>query len=414
MPDSFNFASPPFDQLRPHQRETFKQALSVGYYAPGETLLEAGSAVPGLFVLLKGVVEERGDDGRVFAQYAADDLFDVRGLFSGSSKHRYLAIEESIVYELPASCFHQLCGENPGFARFFQADLAAKRQLAQRDGQNLAEFILTRIAREHLLPALEVEASLSLGDAARLQLSHGADALLVRLERDGPELGIVTRTDLMSAHFRDGRSELEAIGPLAHGPLASVELGDFLFDAMILMTRQRIERVAVTEDGQVIGLLHLTQVLSLFSTHSHVLALRIARADDLGDLRRCAENPGHPDRYPGRQRYPPALHHAAGQRAQRAIARTAFRIVAAANPARALLLAGDGQRRTRRAVAEDRPGQCPGPGRRSAAGTGPGDDAALQRGLAGVRLSALSRRGDSQSAGMVQAAGGLAGGAVRD
>ncbi len=37
----------------------------------------------------------------------------------------------------------------------------------------------------------------------------------------------------MSAHFRDGRSELEAIGPLAHGPLASVELGDFLFDAMI-------------------------------------------------------------------------------------------------------------------------------------------------------------------------------------
>ncbi|MDF5982211.1 hypothetical protein P4056_15070 [Pseudomonas aeruginosa] len=123
--------------------------------------------------------------------------------------------------------------ENPGFARFFQADLAAKRQLAQRDGQNLAEFILTRIAREHLLPALEVEASLSLGDAARLQLSHGADALLVRLERDGPELGIVTRTDLMSAHFRDGRSELEAIGPLAHGPLASVELGDFLFDAMI-------------------------------------------------------------------------------------------------------------------------------------------------------------------------------------
>lgn len=289
MPDSFNFASPPFDQLRPHQRETFKQALSVGYYAPGETLLEAGSAVPGLFVLLKGVVEERGDDGRVFAQYAADDLFDVRGLFSGSSKHRYLAIEESIVYELPASCFHQLCGENPGFARFFQADLAAKRQLAQRDGQNLAEFILTRIAREHLLPALEVEASLSLGDAARLQLSHGADALLVRLERDGSELGIVTRTDLMSAHFRDGRSELEAIGPLAHGPLASVELGDFLFDAMILMTRQRIERVAVTEDGQVIGLLHLTQVLSLFSTHSHVLALRIARADDLGDLRRCAE-----------------------------------------------------------------------------------------------------------------------------
>ncbi len=290
-------------------------------------MLEAGSAVPGLFVLLKGVVEERGDDGRVFAQYAADDLFDVRGLFSGSSKHRYLAIEESIVYELPASCFHQLCGENPGFARFFQADLAAKRQLAQRDGQNLAEFILTRIAREHLLPALEVEASLSLGDAARLQLSHGADALLVRLERDGPELGIVTRTDLMSAHFRDGRSELEAIGPLAHGPLASVELGDFLFDAMILMTRQRIragrghggrsgDRPVAPDPGA-------QPVLHPFPRPgaAHRPRRRPRRPAPLRG------NPGHPDRYPGRQRYPPALHHAAGQRAQRAIARTAFELL---------------------------------------------------------------------------------------
>lgn len=286
MADDFNFSSPPFDQLRPHEREQLRDALSVGYYAVGEVLLEAGAAVPGLFVLLKGVIEERGDDGRLFAHYTAEDLFDVRGLFSGSSKHRYEAVEESIVYELPAQVFHQLCADNPEFARFFRADLASKRQLERRDGQNLAEFILTRIAREHLLPAIEVEAELPLGDAARLQLERGADALLVR--KNG-ELGIVTRTDLMVAHFRDGRSEAEPIGPLAHRPLACVELGDFLFDAMILMTRLRIERVAVCEAGKVVGLLHLTQVLSLFSTHSHVLALRIARAESEAELRAAAE-----------------------------------------------------------------------------------------------------------------------------
>lgn len=286
MAEQFNFSSPPFDLLRAPEREQLREALSVGYYAAGETLIEAGSAVPCLFVVLKGVIEERGEDGELFAQYAGDDLFDIRGLFSGSSKHAYRAVEESITYELPASAFHRLCGDNPAFARFFQADLAGKRQLARRDGQNLAEFILTRIAREHLLPAVEAAASLSLGDAARLQLSRGADALLVR--HDG-ELGIVTRTDLMSAHFRDGLGEERPIGPLAHGPLACVELGDFLFDAMILMTRKRIERVAVREEGEIVGLLHLTQVLSLFSTHSHVLALRIARADSEEELRGAAQ-----------------------------------------------------------------------------------------------------------------------------
>lgn len=286
MSDDFNFASPPFDQLRPLEREQLRDALSVGYYTVDEVLLDAGAPVPCLFVVLKGVIEERGEDGKLFAQYGAEDLFDVRGLFSGSSKHRYQAVEESIVYELPATVFHQLCADNPQFARFFRADLASKRQLERRDGQNLAEFILTRIAREHLLPALEVEPSLPLGDAARLQLSRGADALLVR--EDGA-LGIVTRTDLMTAHFRDGFSEAQPIGPLAHRPLSHVELGDFLFDAMILMTRQRIERVAVCEEGRVVGLLHLTQVLSLFSTHSHVLALRIARAESEAELRAAAE-----------------------------------------------------------------------------------------------------------------------------
>lgn len=286
MSDDFNFSSPPFDQLRAHECEQLRDALSVGYYAVDEVLLEAGAPVPCLFILLKGVIEERGEDGKLFAQYAAEDLFDVRGLFSGSSKHRYQAVEESIVYELPAEVFHQLCADNPEFARFFRADLASKRQLERRDGQNLAEFILTRIAREQLLPAIEVEADLPLGDAARLQLERGADALLVR---ENGALGIVTRTDLMAAHFRDGRSEAEPIGPLAHRPLACIELGDFLFDAMILMTRQRIERIAVCEAGRVVGLLHLTQVLSLFSTHSHVLALRIARAESEAELRAAAD-----------------------------------------------------------------------------------------------------------------------------
>lgn len=286
MSDDFNFASPPFDQLRPQEREQLRDALSVGYYTVDEVLLEAGAPVPCLFILLKGVIEERGEDGKLFAQYAAEDLFDVRGLLSGSSKHRYQAVEESIVYELPAEIFHQLCAGNPEFARFFRADLASKRQLERRDGQNLAEFILTRIAREHLLPAIEVDAGLPLGDAARLQLERGADALLVR--EDGA-LGIVTRTDLMVAHFRNGSGEDEPIGPLAHRPLACVELGDFLFDAMILMTRLRIERVAVREADKVVGLLHLTQVLSLFSTHSHVLALRIARAESEAELRAAAE-----------------------------------------------------------------------------------------------------------------------------
>lgn len=287
MPEGFNFVTPPFDLLLPHERGELHEALHVTYYTPEEVLLAIDEPVDRLFVLLKGVVEERGDDGRLFAQYTCDDLFDVRGLFTGRSKHCYRAVEESIVYELPVETFHRLCRMNPEFGRFFQADLAVKRQLAQQDGQNLAEFMLTRVAPMHLLPALEVDSQLSLSDAARMQVNNNADAILVK----GPEgPGIVTRTDLMRAHFQDGKGPDVPVGQLAHRPLVGIELGDFLFDAMILMTRKHIERVAVWERGRVVGLLNLTQVLSLFSTHSHVLAMRIARAKTTGELRVCADS----------------------------------------------------------------------------------------------------------------------------
>lgn len=66
-------------------------------------------------------------------------------------------------------------------------------------------------------------------------MSYGVDVLLVWLERDGFEFGIVICIDFMSVYFCDGCSELEVIGLLVYGLLVSVELGDFLFDVMIFM-----------------------------------------------------------------------------------------------------------------------------------------------------------------------------------
>ncbi|MCP3699912.1 MAG: cyclic nucleotide-binding protein, partial [Aliivibrio sp.] len=44
------------------------------------------------------------------------------------------------------------------------------------------------------------------------------------------------------------------------------------------------KRVAILDNKQLVGMLDMTQVLSLFSTHSHVLTLRIARAKSIEEL----------------------------------------------------------------------------------------------------------------------------------
>lgn len=74
------------------------------------------------------------------------------------------------------------------------------------------------------------------------------------------------------------------VGEIATFPVLHVDEGDFLFNAMVMMTRQRIKRVMVCLGNQAVGLLSLIQILSAFSTHSHVLTLAIARAASIDEL----------------------------------------------------------------------------------------------------------------------------------
>jgi CBS domain-containing protein len=74
------------------------------------------------------------------------------------------------------------------------------------------------------------------------------------------------------------------VDAIATFPVCHVDEGDFLFDAMISMTKQKMKRLMVCDGGNAVGMLDMTQILSVFSTHSHVLTLSIARATTIDEL----------------------------------------------------------------------------------------------------------------------------------
>ncbi len=289
MPDHFNFETPPFDLLNDNQKMLIQSELEIGYYTTNEYILKADSKTRFLIVIHKGLVEERKDD-ELFTTYNTDDFFDARSLFSGLSKHDYISREETITYEIPISLIKDLGATIPGFMNYFQASLTDKheRQHQRRQGKNLSEFILTRISAAHCEQPQIIKPDTSILQTVVTMKEHNCDSLLLNTNKNG--LGIVTRTDLLEGLTLAGYTTEDPVYPLASNPLVTVNLDDFLFDAMILMTRHHIERVVVMDDSTVIGILPLPQVLSLFSTHSHVLALSIQRADSFESLKLCAEN----------------------------------------------------------------------------------------------------------------------------
>ncbi|WMC09802.1 putative nucleotidyltransferase substrate binding domain-containing protein [Oceanimonas pelagia] len=289
MQDQFNFAHPPFDTLTPEQRQDLLDQTDIAYFARGETLLEPGQLVDCLYIILKGVVEERHTErGEVFAQYTTDDLFDIRGQFDGECRHGYVALEETLCFVLPTQAFLTLMTDNPDFAAWFQQDLKGRQQTTA-PRKNLSEFILTRIDNSNIQPAMVIDGQTSILQATRLLKTHHLESLIVA--HDG-SFGMLTGTDLLYGAVLDALPAGEPVHVLASFNLVSVQKGDFLFNALMLMVQHKIERVAVKEGEQLAGILEMTQLLSQFSTHSQVLGLRILRAETIDELAEAAATLG--------------------------------------------------------------------------------------------------------------------------
>lgn len=296
MPDKFNMHSPPFDRLDESQQKKLRSSLDVAYFRGKETILSTGSEAKYLHVLIKGAVEERSENGsEIFAHYANDDLFDVRALFEDKLRHHYVALEDTLAYLLPKGVFLELYNENGQFAAYFDTNLAKRQELieAAQQQQNLAEFILTKVDSDIYHPPMLLQPDQPLNEVTRTLKENGIDSALVKLNDDDPRLlnqhhelpyGIITRTNMLHAVMLDDHPLDTPVGQIATFPVIHVEDGDFLFNAMIKMTRNRMKRVMVADGKQAVGMLDMTQILSAFSTHSHVLTLSIARASSIEEL----------------------------------------------------------------------------------------------------------------------------------
>ncbi|MFQ2102520.1 putative nucleotidyltransferase substrate binding domain-containing protein [Aeromonas sanarellii] len=285
----FNFARPPFDCLDEAARQRLGQRLSICYFRAGQTVQSPGDEPEGLYLIIKGAVEESAPH-QTFGDYGEGDMFDVRAQFDGRCRHRFAALEDTLCQLVPRPDFLALCDQHPDIARYFTATLAERQREQERRGQlgqqNLAEFILTRIDPGHLQPALQLDSQTSLLAATEAMVARGTDCLLYPAA-DG-SLSLATRKTLLHALTFKGLPLTAPLAVLTPAPLIGLAQGSYLFDALLLMTRHRIKRLVIWQGQEVAGILHLTQVLGLFSAHSHVLTLRIARADSPAALEAVA------------------------------------------------------------------------------------------------------------------------------
>jgi CBS domain-containing protein len=281
---------PPFDLLPEAARAQLRAKVDLHYLARGDCLLEAGQPSERVYVILKGRVQAMqgaGEAQQQFADYGPGDVLGALAVIMGRARYRYVALEDTLCHVIGASEFTALIDAHPRFAAWFHAGLSAKRRLLaeQHAPEELGRLMLTRAGQAQLAPALFVDPATSLAECVRLMRSRHVSCLLVG-ERGDP--AIATRTDILYALALAGAGPDSPVGPLARRPLIAVEAHAVLFQALVRMTRHRVERVVVREEGRILGTLGLTEVLSHYSSHSHLIGLRLERAESIEEVAEAA------------------------------------------------------------------------------------------------------------------------------
>ena len=289
MPQAFDAQNPPFDRLTHAEAAELRNKLDIGYWSPGETVIAKGMPAEHLHVVIKGTVEER-DGEEIEAVFRVKDSFDTRALVHGAAGNDFVAAEETLCYLVPKDTVLDLIRRNPGFAGHFYSELSRKLTSYSPTGESAGavEGVLrARIKEARLHDAAFIDGSATMVDAGRAMRDRNQNALFVK---DGERIGIITGMNLSKAAVLKALPLDTKVKDIAHFEIQSVDGEDFIFEALIKMTRHNKRRLAVTTNGQYSGILEDIDILGLVAGNSQLIPGRIDRARTIEDLQLPAKD----------------------------------------------------------------------------------------------------------------------------
>jgi CBS domain-containing protein len=282
----FNLSFPPFELLSADEQEALAEKADVLFFGNDMKILMPGQKVDAFYLVVKGIVGEM-DDGEVVGVYREKDAFDSRAVITGHVTNGYVAHEETLLYALPRRIVMELAESNAAFGMHFFAGISEKSGMGDRGGHREWQNLFSATIREiGIRSPVFLDASATVADAARVMREKRCRTVFVR---DGARTGIFTTSNFLDIVIDQVPSD-SRISTRARYELFCCERDEYVFSALLLMTRKNINRVIVTECGEPVGELSQIDLLSFFSSHSHLVSRQIESAATFEDLVEAARN----------------------------------------------------------------------------------------------------------------------------
>ncbi|MEE4204723.1 MAG: DUF294 nucleotidyltransferase-like domain-containing protein, partial [Erythrobacter sp.] len=279
--------TPPFGGLDEDALARASRAVEVSYRKRGETVLEAGSTNDRLYLIRSGAVELLLAGEELTARLGQGSCFAYPSLLRGGEvRNTARAIEDTLLYALPAGLFHQLRKEDAAFRAFFVADEAERIRHALEERRDTRGFELkTRSVGDLVGRGAPVTCPPDTPILEAVRLMDERDVSTLAICSGSALAGIFTDKDLRRRVVAAGTDLTRPIGDVM--TLAPQTLPDrsALAEAMAMMARGGFRHIPlVDEAGAVRGILSATDILSAIGSSAIDTGMAIARARDPREL----------------------------------------------------------------------------------------------------------------------------------
>ncbi|KAF0866336.1 DUF294 nucleotidyltransferase-like domain-containing protein [Pseudomonas sp. LD120] len=280
----------PFDTLPQESLDAIARRVEVSYFKAGSDILEAGATIHDLHYVRSGAVEIYRRNGELYNRLVEGDLFGQAGLLR-SNRVRFpaRALEDSLIYFIPADVFAELCAQHDSFADFVEVEGHSRLKSAVEAQGRASE--LTQLKCRALISRelVWVKPDTSVQEAAQI-MAHESVSCVVVLEPVGRQaqkmLGLVTDRDLRTRVVANGLSDsATSIAQIMSAEPVSIQADDSVFEAMLCMLRRNIHHLPVVASGRTLGLINLSDIIRYESQSSLYLVNRISNQTSVSGLR---------------------------------------------------------------------------------------------------------------------------------
>ncbi len=281
----------PFDHLSDELLDRIAGSIEIRYFQAGSELLSKDQPIDSLWYIRSGAVEMYQRSGRLFNRLGEGDIFGYSDLLH-QRRVRYpvRAIEDTLIYFVPAEIFDEICEVDDDFSEF--VDTGGRLKVTVQQQRDDSGLMTTRVRKLITRQPQMVEADTTLQAAAQRMRDENTTCVLVVdltesqspytfVGRDGRHWklnGILTDRDFCTRVLAEGKSPQTPVGEVMSSRPIVIQSDESVYEAMLCMLRNQVHHLPVLHRRQPMGILHLSDIVR-HETHSSLFLVNNLRPE---------------------------------------------------------------------------------------------------------------------------------------